>query len=108
MLEAYPWTTLREKAKAAEEAELVSFGDQVEVDDLPLALRQWQRRKRAESPVAVPVWKGESWREATEGFEKAILSQALQANGGNLAAAARALQTTRRVVAYKSRKYGLA
>lgn len=107
VLEAYPWTSVRDRAKAVEEAELVSFGEQVEVDDLPLSLRQWHRRQRIEASSTRPLWKGESWREATEGFEKAILLQALQANDGNLAAAARALKTTRRVVAYKSRKYGL-
>ena len=108
VLEAYPWTSAGDRAKAVEEAELVSFGDHVEVDDLPLALRQWQRRQRSQASLTRPLWKGESWREATEGFEKAILIQALQANNGNLAATARALRTTRRVVAYKSRKYGLA
>ena len=35
------------------------------------------------------------------------LAQALAAHGGKAAAAARALKTTPRVVAYKARKYGL-
>ena len=59
------------------------------------------------SPAMDFVWRGESWKSLTEGFEKDILSQALKANGGNVAATARALTTTPRIVAYKARKYGL-
>ena len=104
-LDAYPWKRPADRERAAREAELVAFGDKVEPDDLPLAVRQWMRRNR---PVhARHVWHGESWKTLTEGFERDILSQALEANGGNAAAAARALKTTARVVAYKARKYGL-
>ncbi|MGN0845988.1 MAG: helix-turn-helix domain-containing protein [Kiritimatiellia bacterium] len=105
--EAYPWSGPREKARAREEAELVSFGEQVEVADLPLAVRQWLRGHRPAGPFAGWTWRGESWKALTEGFEKAILSQALAAHGGFAAKAARALGTTPRVVAYKARKYGL-
>ena len=104
--EAYPWRSAQEKERARAEAELVAFGECVEVEDLPIAVRKWLRR-RAEGPVSGWVWKGESWRSLTEGFERTILSQALAANGGNGTAAARALGTTARVVAYKARKYGL-
>ena len=67
--------------------------------------RQWLRRNA--SGKARYEWPGESWKELTEGFERAILAQALAANGGNLAATARALKTTPRIVAYKTRKYEL-
>ena len=46
-------------------------------------------------------------KKFSKGFEKDILSQAIKANGGNIAATARALKTTPRVVAYKARKYVL-
>ena len=105
-LDAYPWHDPQAKARAHAEAELVSFGEQVEVEDLPLFVRQWLRT-RAEGPLAGWTWRGESWKARTEGFEKAILAQALAAHGGKAAAAARALKTTPRVVAYKARKYGL-
>ena len=104
-LDAYPWKSPQDKAKAAEESELVAFGDCVEVDDLPLGVRQWLRRNA--SGKARYEWHGESWKELTEGFERAILAQALAANGGNLAATARALKTTPRIVAYKAKKYEL-
>jgi len=105
-LESYPWTDARDKARAREEAELVSFGACVEVEDLPLAVRQWLR-SRAQGPLAGWVWQGESWKELTEGFERTVLAQALERNGGFAAKAARALGTTPRVVSYKARKYGL-
>ena len=104
-LDAYPWKSPQDKAKAVEESELVAFGERVEVDDLPLGVRQWLRRN-ASGKVRYE-WRGESWKELTEGFERAILAQALAASGGNIAAAARALKTTPRIVAYKARKYGL-
>ena len=105
-LASYPWTDDLEKARAKEEAELVSFGACVEVEDLPLAVRKWLRG-RAQGPLAGWIWQGESWKDLTEGFEKAVLAQALERNGGFAAKAARALQTTPRVVSYKARKYGL-
>ena len=104
-LDAYPWRNPKDKAKAKAEAELVAFGEQVEVDDLPLAVRQWLRRNKVEKRSY--VWHGESLKSLTEGFEKEILSQAIKANGGNVAATARALGTTPRIVAYKARKHGL-
>lgn len=106
-LETYPWHDPLEKAKAREESELVSFGERVEVGDLPLAVRKWLR-ERSNGPLFGWIWHGESWKELTEGFEKVILEQALSAHGGFATKAARALKTTPRVVSYKARKYGLA
>ena len=105
-LESYPWPDGQEKARAKEEAELVSFGACVEVEDLPLAVRKWLRG-RSQGPFDGWIWRGESWKDLTEGFEKAVLAQALERNGGFAAKAARALRTTPRVVSYKARKYGL-
>ncbi len=105
-LDAYPWRDPRERARAREEAELVAFGACVEVGDLPLPVRRWLRA-RSGGPFAGWVWRGESWKALTEGFERAVLAQALAAHGGFAAKAARALKTTPRVVAYKARKYGL-
>lgn len=104
-LESYPWRSSADKARAREDAERVSFGAAVEVEDLPLEVRRW-RRSRSGFPSGW-VWKGESWKELTEGFERQILAQALERSGGFVARAARALDTTPRVVAYKARKYGL-
>ncbi len=102
-LDAYPWTSPSEKAKARAEAELVAFGAEVECDDLPLHVRRWLKRQ------ARPryAWHGETLKAATEAFEAELLSQALAANSGSVAATARALGSTPRIVAYKARKYGL-
>ena len=102
-LDAYPWTSPGEKAKAKAEAELVAFGKDVECGDLPLRVRQWL--KRQERPRY--EWRGESLKAATAAFEAELISQALSAHGGNVAAVARALGSTSRIVAYKVRKYGL-
>lgn len=117
---AYPWATQLEKERGRELSELVAFGDRVEVADLPLSVRRWlklhgEELRKAHSPAQAAAnapaspwtWKGESWKELTERFEKEILEQALAANRRFVAKAARALKTTPRVVAYKARKYGL-
>ena len=103
MLDAYPWASPAEKAKARAEAELVAFGKDVECDDLPLAVRRWLKRQAR----PCHVWRGETLKAATAAFEADILTQALAAHGGNVAAAARALGSTPRIVAYKARKYNL-
>lgn len=105
VFEAYPWTNDLERSRAREESELVAFGAFVEVDDLPLSVRRWASRQKAAH--ACYEWKGESLESATRAFEQAILSQALERAKGNVAAAARALRTTPRIVAYKARKQGL-
>ncbi|MGN0853412.1 MAG: helix-turn-helix domain-containing protein [Kiritimatiellia bacterium] len=104
LFEAYPWRSGLEKSRAHEESELVAFGAQVELDDLPLHVRRWAVRSRKSARYE---WRGESLAEATRAFEQAILSQALDAARGNVSAAARALKTTPRIVAYKARKHGL-
>ena len=103
VLDAYPWESPGEKARAKAEAELVAFGKDVECDDLPLRVRRWQ--KRQERPRY--VWRGESLKAATAAFEAELISQALAASNGNIAAAARALGSTPRIVSYKARKYNL-
>lgn len=102
-LDAYPWKSPSEKAHAARDAELVSFGEAVEVCDLPLAVRRWAAKRTRQRYV----WNGESWRDAVGAFEKAILRQVLEKAHGNVSAAARLLKTTPRVVSYKAKKHGV-
>jgi len=40
-------------------------------------------------------------------YEKAILTEALKLNRGNIAATARQLSSTPRIVGYKAKQYGL-
>ena len=102
-LDAYPWKNPADKARAVREAELVSFGESVEVADLPLAVRRWAAK------LSRPrfVWNGESWRDIQAAFEKAILEQVLKRARGNISAAARLLKTTPRVISYKAKKNGV-
>ena len=60
-MDAYPWTSPAEKARAREEAELVAFGKDVECDDLPLAVRRWMKRQARPRHV----WRGETLKAAT-------------------------------------------
>ena len=61
---AYPWCSEEDRKKAREEAELVSFGAKVEVDDLPLRVRRFARTMRKQRYV----WRGESWDDAVAEF----------------------------------------
>ena len=57
-LASYPWSDDLEKARAKEEAELVSFGACVEVEDLPLVVNELRAMGldtfRTEEPVVLP------------------------------------------------------
>ena len=106
MLDAYPWKSPADREFAVREAEMVSFGEEVVVSDLPLAVRQWARRRKERGNRF--EWHGESWNEALDGLKRALLEQALEkAGGGGLAAAARLLGTTPRVVSYAARRLGV-
>ena len=111
LMDAYPWKTAAQRAKAEEEAELVAFGEYVEPGDLPLAVRRWAAKRGTASAKAAGaagyVWRGESLKEAVAGLERLILAQALEKCGGNAVRAAQALSVTPRIVRYKARKYGL-
>ena len=102
-LEAYPWKCTADRERAAREAEMVSFGESVETFDLPLVVRRWAA-KRVRPRY---VWNGESWADLVNGFEKAILEQAMARANGNISAAARLLKTTPRVISYKAKKHGV-
>ncbi|MBV5336375.1 hypothetical protein JZU48_05210, partial [bacterium] len=51
---------------------------------------------------------GASLSEMVERYEKAILTESLKLTHGNIAAAARQLLSTPRIVSYKVKQYGLA
>lgn len=102
--DAYPWRTEDEKRKARAEAEMVAFGAEVEIQDLPLAVRRFLRNSSHGQRFA---WKGEAWADISAEFERAVFGQALAKANGNVAAAARLLKTTPRIVSYAARKHRL-
>jgi two-component system NtrC family response regulator len=111
LFEAYPWSGERERESALRETELVSFGDTVEVEDLPLRVRSEMARASKKysflEALSEAKWKGEALDDAVEALERNILFQALEKNSWNVTATARDLKTTARIVSYKSKKYGL-
>ena len=102
-LDAYPWKSPADRERAVREAEMVSFGESVETADLPLAVRRWAAKRCRQRYV----WNGESWRELVDGFERAILEQAMAKANGSVSVAARLLKTTPRIVSYKAKKHGV-
>ncbi len=111
-LDAYPWKVPAERDRALYEASLVSFGERIEFDELPLKVRQYSlRRSRkisAKDAVEQFVWNGEGLEDLVSGFERRIIEQALEACKWNLKATARQLNCTYRVLRYKVGKLGLA
>ena len=111
IFEAYPWASEVERESALRETELVSFGEIVEVGDLPLRVRSSAARSAKKMPlvetVANAAWKGESLEEAVAALEKNILAQVLEKNGWNVTATAKDLKTTARIVSYKMKKYAM-
>lgn len=111
LFEAYPWSSERERESALRETELVSFGERVEVEDLPLRVKAEAARASKKSSfveaASAAEWKGESLDEAVEALERNMLYQALEKSGWNASATARDLKTTARIVSYKIKKYGL-
>ena len=111
LFEAYPWSGERERESALRETELVSFGDTVEVEDLPLRVRAVRLRASKKTSfleaASEAEWNGESLDDAVAALEKNILLQVLEKNDQNVTATARDLKTTARIVSYKIKKYGL-
>ena len=110
--DAYPWPDEAEKRRAWLEAELLAPGDEVGLMDLPGRVRRAARAAANPIPAADVVkrlaWKGEALADLVSALERTVISQALDANCGQVAAAARALGSTPRIVAYKARKLGIA
>jgi Nif-specific regulatory protein len=98
-LARYSWPgNVRELENVIERAVVVCDGAAVEARHLPPALRA----------DAAPSTDGKmSLASAVEKLERHMIGEALRQTGGNLARAARALDTTERILRYKVTKYGL-
>lgn len=129
LLMRYPWPgNVRELENCMERALLLAMGDVITADNLPATLRQAapgsdlralslvsrgpgtleSRSLGTLEPQRLPVWhEGDALEDLVGAYEKEILSQALAAHGGRIAAAARSLRSTPRIVGYKAKKYGL-
>ncbi|MET0385642.1 MAG: sigma 54-interacting transcriptional regulator [Polyangiales bacterium] len=96
-LAGYTWPgNVRELENVIERAVVVCTGSMIQEQHLPHALRAHGAGTERLTLT-----------EAVEKLERQMIGDALQAAGGNMAAAARALGTTERVVRYKAQKLGL-
>ena len=100
MIYAYHWPgNVRELENAIERAVIVAEGDTVHAHNLPPTLQTADTAPAAGSP--------DSLAELVAGYERDLITDALKSSRGNMAAAARMLQTTQRIFGYKVKKYGV-
>jgi Nif-specific regulatory protein len=99
MLLSYHWPgNVRELEACLERAVLVAQNGVIRCADLPPTLQT------AEATGTGPPG---SLRFLVESYERDLLADALETSGGNMAAAARTLGCSQRMVSYKTTKYGL-
>lgn len=99
MLMSYHWPgNVRELENVIERAVLVSTGGALHAHDLPPTLQT------AEVSGTLPRV---SLEEAVSSLERDLILDALKSARGNIARAARLLDSTERIVAYKVRKHGI-
>ena len=103
ILEAHPWRgNVRELQHVIEMLVLFSDSAEIEVDELPKAVREPSR-----APAGAAASPPRSFASAVEDFEKRLLSEAIAAAGGVKVEAARRLGLDPNQVKYLCRKYGL-
>jgi Nif-specific regulatory protein len=99
MLMSYHWPgNVRELENCLERAVLVAEGDVIHPYHLPPTLQT------AEASGAVTSG---SLKERVDAFERDLIVDALKSTRGNMAAAARNLQTTQRIFGYKVHQYAI-
>jgi Nif-specific regulatory protein len=97
---SYHWPgNVRELENCIERAVLVAEGDVIHPYHLPPTLQT------AEAVGGGPV--SGSLSDLVDKYEHDIIVDALKSTRGNMAAAARALQTTQRIFGYKVHKYAI-
>ena len=103
MMMAYHWPgNVRELENCIERAVLTSSDDVIHGYTLPPSLQTSEETNTALIPT-----EGASLRTMMESYEREIIVDALKKHRGNVAAAARHLQTTQRIVGYKIRQLGI-
>ncbi|HBC87856.1 MAG TPA: sigma-54-dependent Fis family transcriptional regulator [Lentisphaeria bacterium] len=103
MMMAYHWPgNVRELENSLERAVLVTTNDVVNAYDLPPSLQTAQ-----ESGTSIITEEGASFETMVASFEKELIVDALKNNRWNVAAAARALNTTQRIMHYKIEKLNI-
>ncbi len=99
MFMSYHWPgNVRELESCIERAVLVAEGEVIHPYHLPPTLQT------AEASGTAPTG---SLRYLVEAYERDLIRDALKSARGNVTAAARALESTPRIIGYKVRKYGI-
>lgn len=102
---AYSWPgNVRELENAMERAVLVCEGEAILPRHLPPTL---QTAPAAGGGPEIPPASNAGLAELVAAFERDVIGEALRAENGNVAAAARRLKTTPRILAYRARQVGL-
>lgn len=97
MLNSYHWPgNVRELENCIERAVLVAEGDAIHPHHLPPTLQT--------AEIGGTLAKG-TLKEKVEAFERDVIQDSLKSVRGNMAAAARALGTTPRIIGYKVQNY---
>jgi two-component system response regulator AtoC len=103
-LQRYSWPgNVRELQNVIERAMVMAGGRTIELEDLPLALREAQGQT---SPL-LPDDGTLSIKEANRRLERELIRRALEKTGGNRTQAARLLELSHPALLYKIKEYGL-
>ncbi|HEY7389108.1 MAG TPA: sigma-54 dependent transcriptional regulator [Bryobacteraceae bacterium] len=106
-LSSYSWPgNVRELENAIGHACIMTFGDMIDVADLPEYLRAPRSPHTADAPSAAPA-PGPAGIVSLEDQERLSIQHALEAAAGNQSQAARLLRIGRDALRYKMKKYGL-
>ncbi|MGG0716857.1 sigma 54-interacting transcriptional regulator [Robertmurraya massiliosenegalensis] len=103
VLLSYAWPgNVRELKHALEYMMNICTGDQLEIDDLPIMLKEFIKNgKRLSNNESI------SFREKIATYEQELILQALKETEGNILQAATLLQLPRQTLQYKIQKFGL-
>ena len=108
LLMRHTWPgNVRELENCIERAVLLTDDEVIRASALPSSIQLPGEPDEAPKTVAPTLVEGVSLSDMVGEYERAILSEALKLNRGNIAATARQLKSTPRIVGYKAKQYGL-
>lgn len=108
LLMRHKWPgNVRELENCIERAVLLAEGEMIRPEFLPSSIQMEDEPKPVEVGSVPVLVEGSALSDMVEGYEKALLGEALRKTHGNISAAARLLLSTPRIVSYKVKQYGL-
>lgn len=99
---------VRELENCIERAVLLTDGEVIRPEVLPASIQLCGDPEKSEVSATPVLVEGSSLSDMVGRYEKAILTESLNLTHGNIAATARQLLSTPRIVSYKVKQYGLA